>query len=383
MTGHSGEPLSPTERTRLGRLSEKARTDRQELHDLLDTALVAHVGVDAGGYPLVLPTAFAVDRDGPDRDGTLYLHGSVAAKWLVAARHSKVCVTVTEVDGIVAARSGFESSMNYRTAVILGEARVVDDPDERTHALDLMVDHMVPGRAATIRRPTRKELAATQVLAVALWEASLKVRTGGPDDEDDDVADNPWGGHIPLYRVAGAARRRRGFARAGPGRRTPSRGRPGRPLGSLTWNAPWSWSSPTASAVVSPVRSSGASRRRATGWCGWSCARRPRSCWRSTTPSTRASRSTGLSSSSCCPGPWPRMVVEGERVIEGFRVAGRGHGSHRRRAGHHPWRPGAGLGPGGAAEHRPRLRLARVRGPRDRDLVPRPLSAPGVASLPL
>ena len=197
------EPLSPTPRTQLGRLAEKARTDRAELHALLETALVAHVGVDAGGYPLVLPTAYAVDLDGPDRDGTLYLHGSTGARWLNAARGSKVCVTVTEVDGIVAARSGFESSMNYRTAVVLGEARVVDDPEERQHALDLMVDHMVPGRAATIRRPTRKELAATQVLAVALWEASLKVRGGGPDDEDADVADNPWGGHIPLYRVAG------------------------------------------------------------------------------------------------------------------------------------------------------------------------------------
>jgi len=197
-------PLSPTERTQLGRLAEKGRTDRRELHELLDTALVAHVGVDAGGYPLVLPTAYAVDLDGADRGGTLYLHGSVAAKWLVAARDRKICVTVTEVDGLVAARSGFESSMNYRTAVIFGEARVVDDPDERQHALDLMVDHMVPGRAATIRRPTRKELSATQVLAVPLWEASLKVRTGGPDDEGDDIADNPWGGHIPLYRVAGA-----------------------------------------------------------------------------------------------------------------------------------------------------------------------------------
>ena len=306
VTDHSGEPLSPTERTRLGRLSEKARTDRQELHDLLDTALVAHVGVDAGGYPLVLPTAFAVDRDGPDRDGTLYLHGSVAAKWLVAARHHKVCVTVTEVDGIVAARSGFESSMNYRTAVILGEARVVDDPDERTHALDLMVDHMVPGRAATIRRPTRKELAATQVLAVALWEASLKVRTGGPDDEDDDVADNPWGGHIPLYRVAGEPVGDEGSRGPVPDdvRRRAERARGS--LGSCVCsNALWSWSSPTASAGVSPERSSGASRRRATGWCGSSCARRPRSCWRSTTPSTRASRSTGPSSSSCSPGPWP------------------------------------------------------------------------------
>jgi len=99
------DPLSPTERTRLGRLSEKGRTDRRELLDLLDTALVAHVGGDAGGYPLVLPTAYAVDADGPDRGGTLYFHGSVAARWLVAARHSKVCVTVTEVDGLVAARS--------------------------------------------------------------------------------------------------------------------------------------------------------------------------------------------------------------------------------------------------------------------------------------
>jgi nitroimidazol reductase NimA-like FMN-containing flavoprotein (pyridoxamine 5'-phosphate oxidase superfamily) len=197
-------PLSPTARTTLGRLAEKGRTDRAELHALLDTALVAHVGLDAGGYPLVLPTAFAVDLDGPDRDGTLYIHGSTAARWINAARGAKVCVTVTEVDGLVAARSGFESSMNYRTAVVLGEARVVEDADERQHALDLMVDHMVPGRAATIRRPTRKELAATQVLAVPLHEASLKVRQGGPDDEDDDIADNPWGGHIPLYRVAGA-----------------------------------------------------------------------------------------------------------------------------------------------------------------------------------
>jgi nitroimidazol reductase NimA-like FMN-containing flavoprotein (pyridoxamine 5'-phosphate oxidase superfamily) len=197
------DPLSPTPRTTLGRLAEKGRTDRAELHALLETALVAHVGVDAGGYPLVLPTAYAVDLDGPDRDGTLYLHGSTAARWLSSARGSQVCVTVTELVGIEAARSGFESSMNYRTAVIVGEARGVEDPDERQHALDMMVDHMVPGRSATIRRPTRKELAATQVLAVSLWEASLKVRVGGPDDEDDDVAATPWGGHIPLYRVAG------------------------------------------------------------------------------------------------------------------------------------------------------------------------------------
>jgi nitroimidazol reductase NimA-like FMN-containing flavoprotein (pyridoxamine 5'-phosphate oxidase superfamily) len=200
----TSDSLSPTDRTKLGRLKEKGRADRRELHELLRSALVAHVGVDAGTHPVVLPTVFAVDLDGPDRGGTLYVHGSTAAKWLSSARRQTVCVTVTEVDGMVLARSGFEHSMNYRTAVVIGEARVVDDPDERLRALDLMVEHMVPGRSATIRRPTRKELAATQVLAVPLWEASLKVRAGGPDDEDDDVAVYPWGGHIPLYRVAGA-----------------------------------------------------------------------------------------------------------------------------------------------------------------------------------
>jgi nitroimidazol reductase NimA-like FMN-containing flavoprotein (pyridoxamine 5'-phosphate oxidase superfamily) len=197
------DTLSPTERTRLGRLAEKGREDREELHALLRDALIAHVGVDSGTYPVVLPAAFAVDLDGPDTGGTLYVHGSTAARWLLAARTRTVCVTVTELDGLVTARSGFEHSMNYRSAVVIGDARMVEEPDEKLHALDLIVEHMVPGRAATIRRPTRKELAATQVLAVPLYEASLKVRTGGPDDEDDDVAATPWGGHIPLRRVAG------------------------------------------------------------------------------------------------------------------------------------------------------------------------------------
>jgi len=197
-------PLSPTPRSTPRREKERARSDREELHRILDAALLCHLAVVVDGVPLALPTVFAVDRDGPDEGGTVYVHGSVASRSLTQAPEQELSLTVTVLDGLVLARSGFMHSMNYRTAVVLGEARVVDDPDERMHALDLMVDHMVPGRAATIRRPTRKELAATQVLALSLWEASLKVRTGGPDDEDDDVADNPWGGHIPLYRVAGA-----------------------------------------------------------------------------------------------------------------------------------------------------------------------------------
>jgi nitroimidazol reductase NimA-like FMN-containing flavoprotein (pyridoxamine 5'-phosphate oxidase superfamily) len=176
--------------------------DREALHGLLQDALVAHIGVVAGGHPLVLPAAFAVDLDGPDPAGTLYLHGSVAAGWLRAAGDTTVCVTVTELDGLVAGRSSFHHSMNYRSAVVIGAARVVEDADERRHALDLIVDHMIPGRAATLRPSTRKELAATGVLAVPLHEASMKARDGGPGDEPADVAAGVWGGHVPLRLVA-------------------------------------------------------------------------------------------------------------------------------------------------------------------------------------
>ncbi len=157
-----------------------------------------------GGHPVVLPSAYAVDPTGPDRDGTLYLHGSVAAGWLRARRGATVCVTVTQLDGLVAGRSAFHHSMNYRSAVVIGPARLVDDPAEKERALALIVDHMIPGRSATLRANTRKELAATAVLAVPLHEASLKARAGGPVDEPEDVAAGAWGGHVPLRRVAGA-----------------------------------------------------------------------------------------------------------------------------------------------------------------------------------
>lgn len=201
---HSPSPLSPSPRTTVGRGRNRMVTDRAVLHELLADALVAHLGVVVDGHPVVLPTAFAADVDGPDPDGTLYVHGSVAAGWLRAATDRTVCVTVTELDGLVAGRSTFHHSMNYRSAVVIGRARVVDDPRERGRALDLIVDHMIPGRSATLRPSTRKELAATAVLAVPLHEASVKVRTGGPVDEPEDVAAGTWGGHVPLRRVAGA-----------------------------------------------------------------------------------------------------------------------------------------------------------------------------------
>ncbi len=207
-------PLSPTPRTTVHRGRARAAAAREVLHALLEDALVAHLGVvvgpagDEGGsgepYPVVLPVAFAVDLAGPDDGGTLYVHGSVAARWLGRSEGATVCVTVTEVDGLVAARSAFHHSMNYRSAVVIGAARLVSDAGEKQHALDLTVDHMVPGRAATLRPSTRKELAASAVLAVPLAEASVKVRAEGPVDDAEDVAAGTWGGVVPLHRVAGA-----------------------------------------------------------------------------------------------------------------------------------------------------------------------------------
>lgn len=165
---------------------------------------MAHVGLVVDGSPRVLPTAFAVDLDGPDAGGTLYVHGSVAADWLLRSVDREVCVTVTELDGLVAARSAFHHSMNYRSAVVIGRARIVDDEAELVHALELTVDHMIPGRWRTLRPTTRKELAATAVLAIPLVEASMKQRAEGPVDDAADIDIGVWGGHIPIRRIAGS-----------------------------------------------------------------------------------------------------------------------------------------------------------------------------------
>jgi nitroimidazol reductase NimA-like FMN-containing flavoprotein (pyridoxamine 5'-phosphate oxidase superfamily) len=193
--------LSPTVRTTVVRGRNRAVSERAALHDVLDSALVCHLGVDVG-HPLVVPTAFGYDPDGPDEGGTLYVHGSVASRTISASPDATICVTVTVVDGLIAGRSAFHHSMNYRSAVVLGHGRLVVDPVEKHRALALVVDHMIPGRSATLRPHTRKELAATSVVALPLHEASVKVRTGGPGDEPEDVAAGYWGGHIPVRTVA-------------------------------------------------------------------------------------------------------------------------------------------------------------------------------------
>lgn len=191
--------LSATPRTRLGRHSERGLTDRSELYAVLDAGRICHLGVTIGGSPVVLPTAYG------RRDATLYLHGSSASRSIRAAVGQEVCVTVTHLDGLVCARSVFNHSMNYRSAVVFATARLVSDPDERLTALRVITEHLVPGRWDAVRPPNRKELAATSVLAVPLDEASVKVRSGPPADEPADVAAGTWAGVIPVTQVFGAA----------------------------------------------------------------------------------------------------------------------------------------------------------------------------------
>ncbi|WP_157251232.1 pyridoxamine 5'-phosphate oxidase family protein [Nonomuraea typhae] len=184
--------LSTTPRTTLGREKQRAATDRAELYEVLDSALICHLGVVRDGHPMVVPTGYG--RIGE----TLYLHGSTGATSLRSGQGTEVCVTVTHVDGIVLARSIFNHSFNYRCAMIYGTARLVTDPDERLEGLRALSEHLAPGQWDYTRRPTRKELAATSVLALPLEEASVKLRRGAPDDEDADYALPIWAGVLPV-----------------------------------------------------------------------------------------------------------------------------------------------------------------------------------------
>jgi len=192
-------PLSPTARSTIHRGAGRARTDRAELHAALDAGLVCHLGIVLDDAPVVVPTVYGRCGD------TLYLHGSTGATTLrAAAAGAPVCVTVTHVDGVVYARSVFHHSMNYRSAVVHGRARLVTDEAERLAGLRAVTEHVAPGSWDHARPPTRKELAATALLALDLAEASLKVRTGPPGDDDEDVeAGGRWAGVVPLSATFG------------------------------------------------------------------------------------------------------------------------------------------------------------------------------------
>jgi nitroimidazol reductase NimA-like FMN-containing flavoprotein (pyridoxamine 5'-phosphate oxidase superfamily) len=187
-----------TDRTKITRLREKASTDRAALDALLDTCRVGHFAlVDETGHPVVIPTAIVRDGD------AVLLHGSTGSRWMRRLETGiATCLAVTALDGLVVARSAFESSLHYRSAVLFGSCVTVPD---KARALDVITEALLPGRVGEIRRPTRREFDATLVLSLPITEWSLKVSAGWPDDPPEDVAGAAWAGVVPMRTAYGPA----------------------------------------------------------------------------------------------------------------------------------------------------------------------------------
>jgi uncharacterized protein len=187
-----------TDRTKLKRLPKRGHFDRETVYSILDEGFICHVGFTVDGQPFVIPTGYARAGD------KLYIHGSQASRMLrTLAGGLDACVTVTIVDGLVLARSAFHHSMNYRSVLILGRATLVDDPEEKMTALVALSEHIVRGRWADVREPTEEEMVQTTVLCLPIEEASAKIRTGPPLDDEEDYALPIWAGVVPLKLVAG------------------------------------------------------------------------------------------------------------------------------------------------------------------------------------
>ncbi len=199
-TGQNTTAQPSSERVRLRRKRERGSYDRAVIDAILDEALIAHLGiVDEQGQPFVIPTLHARSGD------VVYCHGSTASRTLRAlAAGAPACLTVTLIDGLVLARSAMHHSANYRSAMLIGQATLLDDLDEKQAALRAVVEHIVPGRWDDVRAPSANELRATAVLALPIAECSAKVRTGGPLDDEEDYALGAWAGVIPLASQARA-----------------------------------------------------------------------------------------------------------------------------------------------------------------------------------
>ena len=192
------EALSATQRTQVVRHPERAVYDRGQVNSILDEAWICHVGFVAGGQPYVIPTAYGRMGD------RLYIHGSAASRMIrTLGSGVDVCVTVTLVDGLVLARSAFRHSINYRSVVVLGKARLVNEPGEKLEGLRCLTNHVVRGRWGQVRPPNQTELVSTSVLVLPLEEASAKVRSGPPKDIEDDFGIPVWAGVIPLRTEPG------------------------------------------------------------------------------------------------------------------------------------------------------------------------------------
>jgi nitroimidazol reductase NimA-like FMN-containing flavoprotein (pyridoxamine 5'-phosphate oxidase superfamily) len=192
------ETYTPTNRTQVRRLPKRATYDKEKVHAILDAGYICHVGFVVDGQPFVIPTGYARFGD------QLYIHGSAASRMLRSAGEGvDVCVTVTLVDGFVLARSVFHHSMNYRSVVVLGKARLVTDPEEKRAALRCFTNRIVTERWEEARQPTDQELKATSVLALPLEEVSAKVRTGPPVDDEEDYSMPIWAGVVPIRGQVG------------------------------------------------------------------------------------------------------------------------------------------------------------------------------------
>jgi uncharacterized protein len=193
----SEQTLPITPRTQLKRRSQRGNYDRPVIHQILDEGLICHVGFVVEGQPFVIPTAYG------RIDEQIYIHGSPMSRMLRSLQQDiEVCITVTLLDGLVLARSAFHHSMNYRSVVIFGTARLVETPAEKMDALKAFTEHIIRDRWSEVRPPTAAELAGTLVLALSLQEASAKVRTGLPVDDEADYALPVWAGELPLRIVA-------------------------------------------------------------------------------------------------------------------------------------------------------------------------------------
>jgi len=185
--------MKSTDRSQLRRLPKRGSHELKTIHEILDAGFLAHVGFNVSGQPFVIPTLFG--RAGE----TLYLHGSAASRMLrELSTGVPACVTVTLVDGLVLARSAFHHSMNYRSVVAFGTARKIEDPIQKTEALRVVSDHLIAGRWEDVRAPYEQELKATSVLEFAMEEASAKIRSGPPVDDEEDYALPMWAGVLPL-----------------------------------------------------------------------------------------------------------------------------------------------------------------------------------------
>ncbi len=190
--------MKATTRIRVKRLPARGAYDRETIFSILDAGMICHVGFVVEGQPFVIPTGYARIGD------HVYIHGSSASRMLRnLAGGVDVCLTVTLLDGLVLARSAFHHSMNYRSVVVLGKAELVEDIDEKNKALEAFTEHIIPGRWPEIRWPNELELKATSVLKLAIDEASAKIRTGDPKDDEEDYEIKVWAGVIPLKTVAG------------------------------------------------------------------------------------------------------------------------------------------------------------------------------------